>query len=258
MNLDETPGELAARTQMAAALQHLGHALVGHRIDVDLADRVTAVAHDLTATVTGRPGRDRAAELAANTRFADLLAGRSRTSISVDGEPMDLFRDSIVSGRTNPMGIGLEVRRHGDAAIATTTLGTAFEGAPGRAHGGTIASILDETMGYVLPLIGVLAYTANLTIDYLAPAPLHRPLRFTARLRDRSERKLWIEAHGESDDGVFVRAEALFLAVDVTQFANSKRTDPGLSYPDAGPASVPSEVDRRSCRPYQPDGRRQR
>ena len=101
------------------------------------------------------------------------------------------------------MGIGLEVRRDGDAAVATTTLGPAFEGAPGRSHGGIVASILDETMGFVLPLIGELAYTANLNIDYVGPAPLHQELRFTARLRDRSGRKLWIEEHGESDEGVF-------------------------------------------------------
>ena len=138
---------------------------------------------------------------------------------------MDLFRDSIVSGRTNPMGIGLEVRRDGDAAVATTTLGPAFEGAPGRSHGGIVASILDETMGFVLPIIGELAYTANLNIDYVGPAPLHQELRFTARLRDRSGRKLWIEAHGESDEGVFVRAEALFLAVELTHFANHTHAD---------------------------------
>jgi acyl-CoA thioesterase FadM len=79
-------------------------------------------------------------------------------------------------------------------------------------------------MGFVLPLIGELAYTANLNIDYVGPAPLHRELRFTARLRDRAGRKLWIEAHGESDEGVFVRAEALFLAVELTHFANHDNT----------------------------------
>ena len=221
MNLDETPAEIAARSQMATALQQLGHALVGHRLDTDLPHEVAAIARDLTANVVARPTRDRTRELAANPRFAGILSGEPTEPIGVD----DLFRDSIVSGRTNPMGIGLEVRRDGDAAVATTTLGPAFEGAPGRSHGGIVASILDETMGFVLPIIGELAYTANLNIDYVGPAPLHRELRFTAMLRDRSGRKLWIEAHGESDEGVFVRAEALFLAVDLTRFANHADAD---------------------------------
>jgi acyl-coenzyme A thioesterase PaaI-like protein len=220
MNLDETTQELDARTRMATALQRLGHSLLGHRIDIDLANRIAATADDLIAVVETRPARDRTAEMAANPRFTALLNGGRLEPIGADGKPMDMFRDSIVSGRTNPMGIGLEVRRHGDTVTATTTLGPAFEGAPGRAHGGVVAAILDETMGYVLPIIGELAYTANLNIDYVAPAPLHQELRVTASLRDRADRKLWIEAHGESDQGTFVRAEALFLAVDLTKFAN--------------------------------------
>lgn len=145
MNLDETPAEIAARSQMASALQQLGHSLVGHRVDIELAEEVAAIARDLTANVAARPARDRTREMASNPRFAGILSGRSSEGIGLDGQPMDLFRDSIVSGRTNPMGIGLEVRRVGDTAVATTTLGPAFEGAPGRSHGGIVASILDET-----------------------------------------------------------------------------------------------------------------
>ena len=220
MNLDELPEELAARTRMAAALQRLGHALVGHRVDVEFAARVTDAVEMLAADAAKRPERDRSVEIASNPRFAALLAGGRLEPFGADGEPMELFRDSIVSGRTNPMGIGLRVRRHGDQVIATTILGPAFEGAPGRAHGGVVAAILDETMGYVLPIVGELAYTANLNIDYIAPAPVGRELSVTASLRDRAERKLWIEARGESDEGIFVRAEALFLTVDLTQFAS--------------------------------------
>jgi acyl-coenzyme A thioesterase PaaI-like protein len=224
VNLDETLEELEARARMAVALQRLGHSLVGHRVDIDLANRVADLAESLAVVVSARPPRDRTAEIATSPRFARWLGGGQPEPIGLDGEPMDLFRDSIVSGRTNPMGIGLQVRRVGDAVEATTSLGAAFEGAPGRAHGGVVAAILDETMGYVLPIISELAYTANLNIDYVAPAPLHQELRVTASLRDRADRKLWIEAHGESADGTFVRAEALFLAVDLTKFANDDRT----------------------------------
>lgn len=207
---------------MATALQALGHNLVGHRIDADLADRITALADGVRTEVSDRPARDRTAEIASSPRFARWLGGGQTEPIGLDGEPMDLFRDSVVSGRTNPMGIGLEVRRHGDSVVATTALGPAFEGAPGRAHGGVIAAIVDETIGYVLPILGELAYTANLNIDYVAPAPLQQELRIVASLRDRADRKLWLQAHGESADGTFVRAEALFLTVDLTKFANDR------------------------------------
>jgi acyl-coenzyme A thioesterase PaaI-like protein len=219
MNLDESPEQLDARTDLAAAMQELGHALVGHRVDITTASELAETARKFTATVRHGQPRDRATEMLTSPRATAALSGRR--AIIEDGQEIDLFRDSIVSGRTNPMGIGLHVVRRGDAAVAVTTLGPAFEGAPGRAHGGIVGAILDETMGHVLPIIGEIAYTASLTIDYIGPAPLHVEITFTARLRDRADRKLWIDAVGESEQGVFVRAEALFLAVDLTKFTNA-------------------------------------
>lgn len=216
LNPDESVEEVAARSRLAAALQRLGHALVGHRIDRALADRITSVASGFEREVTARTVRNRIAEVSASERF---MASDGWEPIGTDGEPMELFRDSVVSGSTNPMGIGLQARRVGDAVEAVASLGAAFEGAPGRAHGGVIAAVLDETMGYVLPVVGTIAYTANLNIDYIGPAPLHEELRFTARLRDRAGRKLWIEARGDSAAGTFVRAEGLFLAIDRSHFA---------------------------------------
>ncbi len=235
MNLDEAPEQLAARAELAVAMQELGHTLVGHHVDIATATELAEVARKYTATVRHGQPRDRASEMLTSTRVTAALSG-SRAIIE-DGQDIDLFRDSIVSGRTNPMGIGLHVVRRGDAAVAVTTLGPAFEGAPGRAHGGIVGAILDETMGHVLPIIGEMAYTANLTIDYIEPAPIGIEITCTARLRDRADRKLWIEAVGESADGVFVRAEALFLAVDITKFTNADRPMP--LDPDRPPQSAP-------------------
>jgi hypothetical protein len=221
MNGLEDADLIAARTALATSLQRLGHALVAYRVSptdaYDLADRARSWADRV---VTGRR-RDRSTELLQSPRFEAVLRGDA--AVLEDGQAIDLFRDSIVSGTTNPMGIGLQAYRRGDSAVATTVLGPAFEGAPGRAHGGVIGAILDETMGFVLPIIGVAAYTANLNIDYVAPAPIEEELTFTATLRDRADRKLWIEATGESPRGTFVRAEALFLTVDFERFSQGNR-----------------------------------
>ena len=233
MNLIESDSELAARVEMAEAMQRLGHALMAHRLDVSTSEQVRSMAQAALRLVDGLPPRDRVAEMAQNPRFAAALDGRTMDSVTRDGEVMDLFRDSVVSGRTNPMGIGLSVRREGDAAIGQTVLGPAFEGAPRRAHGGVVAAILDEVMGHVLPIVGAVAYTANLSIDYVNPTPLGAPLTFTARLRDRAGRKLWIEASGTSGEQTFVRAEALFLCVDVASFSQQSWHD-GADRPIAG------------------------
>ena len=63
MNLDETDDELTARADMARALQRLGHALVGHRIDTDTATAITGAADAFHATVSAGPERDRTAEI---------------------------------------------------------------------------------------------------------------------------------------------------------------------------------------------------
>ena len=218
MSSATTSQEVAARAEMAAAVQRLGHALMGHQPTVELARRVTAAANELAAAAEQLPTRDRLSELTAADRPEDGPRLTMAVEVDLDGGLLDLFGDSVVSGRTNPLGIGLECRRYGDSVVGTALLRAAHEGAPGRAHGGIVAALIDETMGFVLSFTGELAYTANLSIDFVGPAPLHVPVRFTARVRDRAGRKLWIEATGEGPDGVFVRAEALFLAIDLERY----------------------------------------
>lgn len=153
MNLDESPEELDARTAVEAAVQRLGHALVGHRIDPDLARRVASVATALADEAEVGARRDRAAELAASARLGVGRELSPAPAIDPDGGEMDFFRDSVVSGRTNPLGIGVRVVRVGDAAVGTVALGPAHEGAPRRAHGGVLAAIFDEVMGFTLSLV---------------------------------------------------------------------------------------------------------
>ena len=218
MNPNETDEELAARTAMGAAMRRLGHALVGHRLTIDVATRVAAVASALADEAEQLPVRDRLSELADNARFGADTERLPTVDVDPDGGPMDLFVDSPVSGSANPVSLGLQVHRQGDCAVGTVVFGPAAEGAPRRAHGGMVAAAIDETMGFVMSIAGELAYTANLNIDFVGPAPMNVPVHITARVRDRSGRKLWVEATGEGPDGVFVRAEALFLAIDLSRF----------------------------------------
>src|SRR6516162_10416529 len=51
-----------------------------------------------------------------------------------------------------------------------------FEGPPSHAHGGIIATILDEAMGKVSKLRGVMAVTQTMQVNYIRPVPLLTPL----------------------------------------------------------------------------------
>jgi acyl-coenzyme A thioesterase PaaI-like protein len=116
------------------------------------------------------------------------------------------------------MGLGAYLWREGDVAVMEVTLGNAFEGAPGRSHGGVVASLIDETMGLVMGLQGVLAFTAQLDITYRAPTPINQPITARAWLECRDGRKLTIKATVVSEEGLLAEATALFIEVDPATF----------------------------------------
>jgi len=198
-----------ARAKAAEALRRLGHAIVAHDPDDALMERVAEAA-------------DRATSMLAETapRRRNLVA--LKQSVYEDdpelGERIHHFDECFVSGTQNPLGIGLEVFREGDEVVARVVLGAAFEGAPGRSHGGIVAAIFDDVLGYVLSLIRTPAFTGSLTIDYLAATPIGEPLLFRARLADRDGRKLFIEGECTHDGVLLARARATFIQVDPSRF----------------------------------------
>jgi uncharacterized protein (TIGR00369 family) len=91
----------------------------------------------------------------------------------------------------------------------------ADNGPPGHCHGGIIATILDEAMGKVNKLRRVIAMTSQMTVDYVRPVPLNKPLRVESRevsVRGRKHVNMGeiLNQKGE----VLARGRALFIAVD--------------------------------------------
>ena len=173
--------QAAARARAAAALRRFGHALHSRAASVELLDEVAAGAAAITARLEDVPLR---------SRDLTALRGQMWRDPVPDGAVVEHFRDCFVSGVWNPMGIGMQVRRVGDEAVASVTLGAAFEGAPGRSHGGIVAAIFDDVLGYLLRFLGQPAYTGELTVRYLAPTPIHEPLEFRARVERVEGRKI--------------------------------------------------------------------
>ena len=193
-----------ARFAAAGALRRLGHALVGHEVDDDVLDRITALVEEVLPGVEGGSKRHRP--------VGDMKR-RLFDAPPADGATMDHFPDCVVSGGANPMGIAMQVRREGDDAVARVDLGAAFEGAPGRAHGGIVAAVFDDTMGFVLSMHATPAFTGRLSVSYLAPTPVGEEIEFRARLRSREGRKLWIEGEARHAGQCIVTAEGLFIEI---------------------------------------------
>ena len=205
MSLPANPDDhLPERERAAAALRRLGHAFVGHHTGTDVLLRIATLADEASSLVERGPVR---------SRPVDDMKRRLYGERPEDGAEMHHFPDCIVSGAANPMGIAITTRRQGEEAVARVTLGPAFEGAPARAHGGVVAAIFDDVMGFVLGMISAPAYTARLTVEYLAPTPVGEELEFRARLDRRDGRKIHTTADAFHDGDRFATSEALFIAI---------------------------------------------
>jgi acyl-coenzyme A thioesterase PaaI-like protein len=201
----------AARALAAEAMRRFGHALHSREADVALLRRVAAQATIGADALDAAPRR---------VRDLDELRRGIWSDPVDDGAEMDHFSDCFVSGPWNPMGIGIRVHRDGDEAVASITLGPAYEGAPGRSHGGIVAAIFDDVLGCILRFVGQPAYTGELKVRYQAPTPIGIPLTFRARLLQVDGRKIDAVATAfshEVEGGepvALATASARFIAID--------------------------------------------
>jgi len=123
----------------------------------------------------------------------------------------------FVCGPDNPEGMHLdftldEPRR---TFVCHFTLGKRYTGPPGHCHGGIIATILDDAMGKVNRLRDVVAVTREMTVEYLKPVPLEKPLRVEGRE---------VSVHGRQHinaaeilnekNEVLARSKGIFIAID--------------------------------------------
>lgn len=202
-----------ARLAAADALRRLGHAIVAHDAGDEFFGRVVAAIDTVLPQIEASSPRRR---LPQNMKRG-LFEGAPP-----DGSRIDHFPDCVISGHANPLGVAIVVHREGDEAVARVSLGPAFEGAPGRAHGGVVAGIFDDVLGNVLTIIEQPAFTAELTVRYLAPTPLGVELEYRGRLVRREGRKLWIEGECHAPDGTLVASAAgLFIAIDFSRLGPS-------------------------------------
>ena len=115
-------------------------------------------------------------------------------------------------GRHNPVGLHLEFERAGDGVVASYTTRREDQGFPGMLHGGLLALLLDEAMGWAMYADRIFAVTARMETRFRRPAVLGETV--TARGRITRNRGRRIEVAGEVLDAggaSLVEASGLFL-----------------------------------------------
>jgi len=115
-------------------------------------------------------------------------------------------------------GLGLRMRPDGEGVAGEVTFGERHQGAPGFAHGGAVATVLDDALGFVLMRIRRAAVTRRLEVDYERPCFVGRRYDITARCERADGRKLWLDSELREDGEVVARAHGLFICVDADHF----------------------------------------
>jgi acyl-coenzyme A thioesterase PaaI-like protein len=115
--------------------------------------------------------------------------------------------------RSNPDGLQLRFFRSGQEVTGLYIVPDRFHGAPGVAHGGIVATILDEfSCAAAVHLAGSRVVTGELSIRYERPCPVEKEIRVSARIvADGHPRYLEIESAIHLDGERLVRGSGKFF-----------------------------------------------
>src|SRR5438309_2345025 len=120
-------------------------------------------------------------------------------------------------GMNNPGGMRLKftLDENRKMSICRFRLSKRYSGPPGHCHGGIIATILDDAMSKLNKLRDVPAATASMTVEYLRPVPLHKPLRVQSSEISKRGRRLTRVAEILNEQGiVLARSRGVFVIID--------------------------------------------
>lgn len=165
---------------------------------------------------------------AALTPPADAVAPVRHPDAPPPGELLGAhYEHCFGCGGGQPHGLHLQARAgEGVSVTAEFTVKPAHQGAPGLAHGGVLATALDETLGSLNWLLRTIAVTGRLEADFVRPVPVDTVLHLDARITAVHGRKIYSTATGRiggPEGPVAVRADALFIEVKVDHFIENGR-----------------------------------
>lgn len=127
-------------------------------------------------------------------------------------------------GRHNPIGMHLVFERdeEGDGVIAWYVPRAEDQGFPNVMHGGLLALLLDEAMGWAMYADHIFAVTAKMETRYRRTVGVDAPIAARARVVRQRGRRIEIEASISNAAGeLLVEAISLFLRMDAATEARA-------------------------------------
>ena len=137
----------------------------------------------------------------------------------------DTFRDDrvcFVCGEKNPIGLKLRIRtdpERGESS-ADVVIPEHFQGWAKIAHGGLVATVLDEAMIYAAGAKGIKSVTGEITVRFNKPVSTGVPYELKGRLLQDRGRIVLAESELRDGQGVVVaQASGKLVKVPGTRFA---------------------------------------
>ncbi len=207
--------DASGRRAVAHELRVLAHSLVGRHASPRLLDEIAATTSAWNAQLAALPPRRRNVD--------DYL-----TDLGGDPAPGDEVRhfdDCPVCGESNPLAVRVPAWRDGDGALAKVRLDCAHQGVPGRSHGGVVAALFDDVMGFVISMRGLTAFQFELSIRYLKPTPIGTELEIRALPVERDGRRFIVDASIVADGVETATARGVHIVVDAQHVSDAAPAD---------------------------------
>jgi len=102
-------------------------------------------------------------------------------------------------------------------------LGPAYEGPPHGVHGGWVAAIMDELLGFAQGLAGQHGVTATLKIRYRHVTPIDEDLRLSAWIHEDRGRVLIVRGTCHAGDTLTADAEGMFARIQFDEIRDRMR-----------------------------------
>jgi len=139
-------------------------------------------------------------------------------------EPVERFNEartaeSFVSGEPNGRRIRVRYFRRlaDDTLMARAWFGPGALGPPGHVHGGAVAALLDEAMGFSAWMAGYRVVAAHIEVDFRAMVPLGSMATIEARVESVRGRKVEVRTRRELDNGTrAAESSGLFIQLSPT------------------------------------------
>jgi len=207
------------RRRLAEAVRHLVDATLTIE---DATEEQLGSAADMTEAVARHLGRE---------PHDDDRGVRGRAELGHD----DYLPRSPLVGVVSPVAPPMTWTADADGLHMQGMFHAAYEGPPGYVHGGWVALTFDELLGMTNIAGGHPGMTGRLTIRYLKPTRLHRPVELHGRI-DRVEGRRIVSKGELYVDGVLTaEAEGLFVTIDprlAAEYFGHEAQDPDTARPE--------------------------